>query len=88
LERLLEGGCVPGLLEGDVLALFPVAWVNEVNNKRFPDKPLLIEQTGGAHFELVGEIDHRFAKYLSDNSVILTQEQWRTAQHPLKNTDP
>lgn len=71
---------MPGVLEGDLLALFPVSWIAEINDTCFGAKPLLIEHGGNAHFELVGEMDHRFAKYLSDHAVMLTHEQWLAGQ--------
>jgi hypothetical protein len=73
---MLRGLSVPGLMTGDLLALFPVTWIQDVNSVRYPDKPLWIEHTDGAHFEIVGEVHHGFAKYLQENSEILTPEQW------------
>ena len=86
LERVLQDKVIPFIMPGDLLAIFLVQWIENINNIRYPAKSLSIEHTHDAHFEIVGEMDHRFAKFLCDNSEIFSHEQWLTAQKNRSDT--
>lgn len=73
LKRLLESPDLPGLEVDDLIALFPVAWIDAIELTK---TPLVIEFTGGAHFEILGHIHIEFADHLRDNAELIDLPRW------------
>ncbi len=80
LARILDGKNVPDLGEDDLLGLIPVTWVLD---QELTYNPLQLEHTPppDSHFEIVGEIDQRFAVTLRENVRVITHQEWLENQN-------